>query len=68
MIQVTAITHPGKVKYLEKLILTKNGVQLELTQEEWEELRATLDCKRETFTSREMDGYHPKTMFVFNNP
>jgi hypothetical protein len=68
MVQVTAVTHPGKFQHLETLILTKDGVKLELTQLEWEEIQSTLNGKREVLASEELDGYYPRTMFLFNNP
>lgn len=67
-LQVVAVTHPGQIDFLETLSLTKDGIELKLTLEDWKELQETLHCKRQVLMSEKMMGYNPETIIVFNNP
>ena len=45
--------------------IEKDSVEIELDQNEWKELQATMNGKRESYIIDE-DGYVFKTMYVFN--
>lgn len=52
-----------------EIFLVRDGMEFRLTKEEWLELQATLDGKREIVHKEIEEGsFYPKSSFVFNRP
>ena len=53
---------------IEAIYLVKNGITMTLSNEDWEELKSTIEGKQEYLSSELEDGeYTPKTCFLYNN-
>ena len=67
--QVTAVYKHGFGMELDELHITKEGITIELSNDDWKEIQATLQGKREKASSPIKEGtYHPDEWYVWNNP
>jgi hypothetical protein len=67
--QVAAIFKHGFGMELNELHITKGDVIIKLSGDDWKEIEATLQGKREQASSAIKEGtYYPEEWYVWNNP
>jgi hypothetical protein len=65
-IQVVANYKAGFGMELERVYLKSDKGEIDIDAEQWKEIQATLNGKRKSAHSKEMDGYTPKTAVFWN--
>lgn len=67
--QVTAVFKHEFGMELKELHITKRGITIELSKDDWKEIQATLQGKRKQASSPFKEGaYYPEEWYVWNNP